>query len=665
MELFKENIIQNCKQTLDSLRKEKGQTLSSLPSTEDKQQHKNQDTEEDKQISSLPAGPEAAQTQSRTDHRAHMDAEGGRDLPALQSALQNNAKVDQQSKPDACSEERRDLRALPSKAQAPVIQKEVNAVLDTPQNQIARVQQAQTDTGQVCHRDLPALLNTTPEVQRDTRPRLAANRQSPQALQDRAPPNPRGETVSKALVLAIPSRSRHDMGPYNNKRDGLTTRTSETDLTEKATTEDHPSITTEASDSIACLHCSKKITPDSHECDTCGSWIHFTCETALNPNRKEDGQPYICRSCTHLDQPSLEDLNMNKSGKQPTTQRGNTPRYQIPQKRTLQSTDNTKGREEELPHTKPKRSKTNLEAEIAESKARITILEEQNKDYINTINLLAMKLENIQTNTYQKAYNNAENCQSMHNDKTDITHRLDLLETRLESKIETSNLQLQLKILETQKEICMLKKPEAPNYTHMPYAHQPQYQVPPPPAYPHIHQPQYFLPQPPGQPIFIGANQIPVPNPGFPRAAVIRHPQSQPSHVMHYGQPGRLNPASQHGGRQQASVITRNGEGTQSFRNHTSKTARTSQIDLTIEDDQNNINEENNASAEAEAKPSQSPVIPQSTGGEPRHVSHTTKNKESSNDTQTTDDNSNENHGPERFLGQGRATETSDRNNSQ
>lgn len=164
---------------------------------------------------------------------------------------------------------------------------------------------------------------------------------------------------------------------------------------------------------------------------------------------------------------------------------------------------------------KPKKKKSSVDAEFADCRARASILEQQNRDYKNTIDLMTEKLDRLAVDHRSEHTNTqADNIEFMKM-RLQITHRMDLLETRLQGQIENSNLQLQLKILETQKEICNLKNTEQAKTIYIPQ------------------NPTYY-PQPmgmPPQPVFYGANPILRPQYSFAPGNVMYRPPTFPARI--------------------------------------------------------------------------------------------------------------------------------------
>jgi len=296
---------------------------------------------------------------------------------------------------------------------------------------------------------------------------------------------------------------------------------------------------------LACPICGKIVHNDSIECNTCDMWIHKNCtempDSLYKTYEDDPTQIYTCRLCKNLeDNVDIGCENDNyrsfvtlepesdREGTLPTDDNSNTIEREVnasSQQEISEETTSAKAimesnsidsNKEQNHIVEPQISTTNkrkktigkvdkaaVEAsrELSAQKARIIMLEEQNRDYESTIDLLHQKLSNMRgiNNSVQRQDHSVESLnERIQQLETSMTSKLDLLKLELQHQltVQELNIRHQLEINQLKSKIDQMSYgnqntsavPHVPNMQNM----QNHSYIPPPPTY--IQQPNFIRP---------------------------------------------------------------------------------------------------------------------------------------------------------------------------
>ncbi|CAC5358438.1 unnamed protein product [Mytilus coruscus] len=267
-----------------------------------------------------------------------------------------------------------------------------------------------------------------------------------------------------------------------------------------------------------CAICNQTAQPEiSIDCITCGQLFHYTCEN-IDPVRisQTEEEQYSCRSCSIMDMDVVnmslrsnnsiidteETIPKNNTSKDSPTRNditkeeagnANTEELEMNKMATYKQPNQIlqNGRNEQIENVdepknmkaKPKRqykcknineTTQQLEDQLAQCRARLVIMEDTNRDYRNTINLLRMQTEESTIDkgnlkSYQPNCNCSNNSQEQTINKVDMmlnNFRLEMenRDLRIKHQMEMNELRNKLQIMELQKELRMWQRPGSHEY---------------------------------------------------------------------------------------------------------------------------------------------------------------------------------------------------------
>jgi len=257
---------------------------------------------------------------------------------------------------------------------------------------------------------------------------------------------------------------------------------------------------------ITCGLCDQPIQPDlSIDCTICNQSMHYTCEN-MKPGDILNEKDYICKRCCMLDedntdpkqiihaiegvqsssdsreievetvldshsgnisQTRIENSNTNEKTIYitPTHEIGNTQNDALNTRERVVDTSKS----QKIKSKKPPKSKENsniqkqLEGQLNQCKAHLVIMEDTNRDYKNTINLLRMQLEkNDCINDTKNNSLNSCNCNKqsyehiankMDRMMTNLKWEMENREIKFRHHLEMSELKTKIQLLEMQNDM--------------------------------------------------------------------------------------------------------------------------------------------------------------------------------------------------------------------
>ena len=235
------------------------------------------------------------------------------------------------------------------------------------------------------------------------------------------------------------------------------------------------------------------------ECSKCQTSLHYTCENILQ-NGNEDPESYVCKSCEILDEPpempdeTIIYTNQNNDT-EVTIGNTNTEVYTegrhdnisnaqqdcrldesitaVKQVAAMQEMKTTYEMEDGNKQTKPKQKRQakpkdtttiiqQLEDQLVRCKARIVMLEDTNRDYLNTINLLRSQAQLRDENTGNNQYNprshirpdnEYHSLQKIECMLQSMKADMEMRDTKIQHQIEVGELKTKIQFLELHKEM--------------------------------------------------------------------------------------------------------------------------------------------------------------------------------------------------------------------